>query len=460
MNLRLTKHVTENYKELSQKEISNNYIKQEDFNNSFDNILGNLSFYQNSKIFIGVSGGSDSMLLSFFIKRWSEIHKREIEGIIVDHGLRKYSQKETLITQKRLKILGVKANIFKLNFHHKKSGIQEWARYERLSLLTGITSLGKGILVLGHHLNDQAETILMRMKKNTGFKGAAGINPCIKWYGVPIIRPMLCFPKSQILLTCFQNKISYELDPSNSDEKFERVKERNNLEKLDDTFFSLKNLDRMSTAIRKINNQIDKTLNQSMFENVTTDQLGWCKININWFEELNQKVAKKILSYCLKMIGGQRYPAHRNKINNIYKYIINNFNKSISFSNRTIAGCKIRKWNKKLVIVRLPKKYNEIITIPFWEKIIFDGRWIISGNIGDKFSYPNINEAIQIRKTIDPYKKYPWEIWSSIPFIINGNNTFDFTFNLDETSKDNHVLDVMNFFYRKDIKIKFNKYSL
>ena len=65
MNLRLTKHVTENYKELSQKKISKNYIKQEDFNNSFDNILGNLSFYQNSKIFIGVSGGSDSMLLSF-----------------------------------------------------------------------------------------------------------------------------------------------------------------------------------------------------------------------------------------------------------------------------------------------------------------------------------------------------------------------------------------------------------
>ena len=81
-------------------------------------------------------------------------------------------------------------------------------------------------------------------------------------------------------------------------------------------------------------------------------------------------------------------------------------------------------------------------------------------NIGDKFSYPNINEAIQIRKKIDPYKKYPWEIWSSIPFIINGNNTFDFTFNLDETSKDNHVLNVMTFFYKKDIKIKFNKYSL
>ena len=36
------------------------------------------------------------MLLSFFIKRWSEIHKREIEGIIVDHGLRQNSQKETL----------------------------------------------------------------------------------------------------------------------------------------------------------------------------------------------------------------------------------------------------------------------------------------------------------------------------------------------------------------------------
>ena len=459
MNLKLTKHVTKNYPENSNKKFCQKHIKQKEFNYSFDNILKKLIFFQNSKIFIGVSGGSDSMLLSLFIKRWAEINQRKFQGIIVDHGLRKKSFEEAVITQRRLNSLGIQSNIFKLNPNDKRSGVQEWARYERMSLLTGITSMERGILLLGHHLNDQVETILMRMKKNTGFKGAGGINPIIEWYGVPIIRPMLRFSKSQILSTCVHNKISFESDMSNFDEKYERVRERNILEKLNSKIFSLQCFDRMSLAIRKINKEFDNALSKSMFGNVNVDKLGWCEINFQWFMMLHQIVAKKILSTFLKMIGGQRYPSHRNKIDNIYEYIINHFQNDVKFCNRTIAGCKIRKWKNKLILVRIPNQNNQIMKIPLWKKLIFDGRWIISGNIGDEFSYPNYNQAIKIRKTIDPQKKYPWEIWSSIPLKINANKALDCIFNLDEMTKGTHLIDSIYGFNKKHLKIEFNEYS-
>ena len=96
----------------------------------------------------------------------------------------------------------------------------------------------------------------MAKKKNTGLIGAGGISPLIKWYGVPVIRPMLSFTKSQILLSCFKKRILYLVDPSNLDDRFERVRERKNLEKLDQRVFSLKNFDRMSFAIRQINKKV------------------------------------------------------------------------------------------------------------------------------------------------------------------------------------------------------------
>ena len=55
----------------------------------------------------------------------------------------------------------------------RNSGFQEWAHFKRLEILSSIAKSKNALLFLGHHLNDQVETVFMRMSKNTGFWGAS-----------------------------------------------------------------------------------------------------------------------------------------------------------------------------------------------------------------------------------------------------------------------------------------------
>ncbi|KAF9027032.1 hypothetical protein BDZ89DRAFT_823575 [Hymenopellis radicata] len=105
------------------------------------------------------------------------------------------------------------------------------ARYQLLS--AGMRDTGCRIIALGHHMDDQVETSLIRLLKNTTAYGAAGMKPVRRWgmgisekYGSLgwtgldgmnswIIRPLLGFSKDRLLATCDHNKLEYVVDPTN-----------------------------------------------------------------------------------------------------------------------------------------------------------------------------------------------------------------------------------------------------
>ena len=68
----------------------------------------------------------------------------------------------------------ISSEIVKLEKCYKKNGLQEWAHFKRLEILSSIATSKNSILFLGHHLNDQVETVFMRMAKGSGFWGASG----------------------------------------------------------------------------------------------------------------------------------------------------------------------------------------------------------------------------------------------------------------------------------------------
>ena len=87
---------------------------------------------------------------------------------------------------------------------------------------------GIGALLTAHHLDDQAETLLMRLARGAGVKGLAGMRPLSRPPGpaIAVVRPLLRWRHSELEAVCAAAGIAPVEDPSNTDEQFERVRVR------------------------------------------------------------------------------------------------------------------------------------------------------------------------------------------------------------------------------------------
>lgn len=112
------------------------------------------------------------------------------------------------------------------------TAIQERARAERYRLLARwLDECRLDALVTAHHLDDQAETLLMRLNRGSGVRGLAGMRDVAPVPGArkPLLRPLLTWRRSELEAICSASGVQPVDDPSNADEQFERVRVRRNL---------------------------------------------------------------------------------------------------------------------------------------------------------------------------------------------------------------------------------------
>lgn len=172
-------------------------------------------------ILLGVSGGPDSMALLFALSSLKEELDFSILVCYVDHKLRPESKDEVVFVSQTSKKLGLPFILKELNIERMKrqGSLEEIARIARYRALeeARIESNSNKIAV-AHHLDDQVETIIMRIIRGTSIKGLRGIPIKNK----NIIRPLMCVWREEILDFCKKNNISYVIDRSNLSTAFTR----------------------------------------------------------------------------------------------------------------------------------------------------------------------------------------------------------------------------------------------
>ena len=104
------------------------------------------------------------------------------------------------------------------------NGIESAARQARYQVFEQqLNSVqGSACLLMAHHANDQAETVLMRLSRGAGTSGAAGIPQARSLAKADLIRPLLAYSRSELEQYAIENQLAYIDDPSNSDESFDR----------------------------------------------------------------------------------------------------------------------------------------------------------------------------------------------------------------------------------------------
>jgi tRNA(Ile)-lysidine synthase len=169
-------------------------------------------------LLLGFSGGADSLALCHLLKNVGEVHLAH-----VDHGWRPESAREA-------EELAELAKKWGLPFHaHRLETVmgENEAREARLRFFSQIYREGNfQALLLAHHADDQAETVLKRVLEGSSLFALGGLQETTHYQGMPIWRPLLNIPKGRLLAFLEEQGVAALDDSSNRDPKYLRARMR------------------------------------------------------------------------------------------------------------------------------------------------------------------------------------------------------------------------------------------
>ncbi len=300
----------------------------------------------NHNFIVAVSGGPDSLALSFLTKIYSIKKSIKVYYFLVDHKLRNNSSEEASFVKKLLKKLSIKLNILKWNGKKPKNNIQSIARTKRYALLNKQSAKLKiNYILLGHHRDDLIENFFIRMLRGSGLKGMLSFDEKSEFKKKNLIRPLMKFTKQDLVYVSKKVFDTYVEDPSNENENFKRVKIRNliktlKLEGLNDDKFNLtiRNLKFANEAI-KFSTEKNITENSIIFKRKNSIFL-----NKEFFNQ-PEEILFRSLTEIIKIVGGKYYPVRGKKIENTVELIRKN-----AFFKITLGNCVIRKANNTIIV--------------------------------------------------------------------------------------------------------------
>ena len=184
-----------------------------------------------SKVLLAVSGGSDSIALLYVLDalKSQNVISYELYCAHINHQLRAEhadSDEEYVISQAQKRKIPVTAKSINVRqfARENKLSIETAARQVRIENLIEIAKANNCTwIATGHQKDDNAETVIHRLLRGTGYRGLAGIWP-IKKFGqnISFVRPLLCVTRQEIVRYLQQRNLKWCEDHTNSEYQFTR----------------------------------------------------------------------------------------------------------------------------------------------------------------------------------------------------------------------------------------------
>lgn len=186
-------------------------------------------------ILVAVSGGADSLALASAANFEGRKLKLNVAAVIIDHGLQLGSDKVAKKAKSRCESLGIEQVVIeKVTVRQSGDGLEAQARESRYKGIEKVRSkLGASWVLLGHNLDDQAETVLLGLARGSGLRSIAAMAKVDS--DRKLLRPFLDISSADLRKACKDQDIEYWNDPHNKDDRFLRVKVRKLAENLEKT---------------------------------------------------------------------------------------------------------------------------------------------------------------------------------------------------------------------------------
>lgn len=290
---------------------------------------------------VAVSGGSDSLALTLLANQWVKAHQGTLTALTIDHQLRPISTQEAYQVQQWLATYGIKTVILAWTEEKSGSRLQEKAREARYQKLEDwCQAHGVLHLLLGHHLEDQQETVTMRAEKNSGIEGLAGMSALVEKPYCRLLRPLLAYSKSRLQATLVNYRQPWIEDPSNQNPHFKRVELRNKTTNI--SFAEM-------ISFAQERRDLEEDLNALIPSIVTPFPEGYALLNYSAWTQLDLEKRLRVMQRLLMTYGVNSYPPARESLHKLALHFYT------SPTSRTLNGCLILKHREKsLLFMREP----------------------------------------------------------------------------------------------------------
>ena len=300
---------------------------------------------------VAVSGGPDSMALSFLAKCYSIENNKKVYFYIVDHKLRKNSTSEAHFVKKKLKSFQILSKILTIKKENISKNIQSFARENRYKLIIKQSLIKKIDMILtAHHFDDLIENFFIRLLRGSGLKGLISfskIKSKVKLNDkVFILRPLINIPKKDLAYIS-KNTFNYNVkDPSNLDDKFLRAKVRKLILNLEKEGLTLNKFKLSLNNLNKSNNAIEYYVQKNINNNSKYLKLAKKVILKDEFLKQPDEILFRSLSEVIQKVGKKDTFARGTKVENLIKFL-RSFN---NHKKKTLSGCIIQKLENSVVI--------------------------------------------------------------------------------------------------------------
>jgi len=362
---------------------------------------------------VAVSGGPDSMALAFCLLRYlkqsspiqpkssqrrlgshfllnenktngmpafagmTEKNALNLTALIVEHGLRAESADEASAVAANLRGMGIETEILPWVHDEVKSRVHVRARMARYGLLiAACKKRGIGTLLLAHHADDQAETILMRFAKGSGIDGLAGMDAITEVDGVRLVRPLLDVPKARLLAICAAYDIPFVTDPSNVSQKYARGRLRRVLPLLTPEGLSPERLVDLGHRAHEAKEALDFYTQGFLREHTQILAGGAVRVDITALRGVPRAVALRAVSVVLTDLHAGDYPPERKHVLPFLDWLLDTDHRDA----RTLHGCLVQKGDvcDKAGFLREGAALTDRQPIESGQTVLWDGRWRVT----------------------------------------------------------------------------------
>ena len=225
-------------------------------------------------LLLAVSGGPDSTALLWLAARWRDTLDTppKLIAVTVDHGLRAESTAEAASVGPLARKLKVAHRVLRWTGKKPTTGLQQAARQARYRLLAeAARKLSASHILTAHTLDDQAETVLIRMSRGSGVTGLGAMTrltalPASGEHPIKLVRPLLDIPKSRLVATLRAAKIPFADDASNRDPRFTRARLRGLMPQLAHEGLDASRLSLLALRLKRADFAIEAAVDRAMAE--------------------------------------------------------------------------------------------------------------------------------------------------------------------------------------------------
>jgi len=310
-------------------------------------------------IAIACSGGRDSMALTLLMREWATARGGAAMALIVDHALRPESASEAKLVAAWLESRGIASQILCRTGAAPTGDLQATARAARYRLLSQWCAASQCLhLAIGHHLEDQAETFLLRLARGSGVDGLAAMAPVSESRTMRMLRPLLPVPSQRLGATLARFGMRDPIDdPSNRDPAFARVRMRGLASSLAGEGMTARRLAGTAARMARARHALEGAVAGLLAQAATLHAAGYCVLETAPLRAAPPETALRALARVLSCIGGRDYPPRLERLERLHGWIMGRD----SGRGRTLGGCRVIQRKTALLICREPAAATAVL---------------------------------------------------------------------------------------------------